>query len=228
MIRVKAYPFQFKTVFSLVVLTGEQASTLEELCRLFQECEDASIFYHTFRAFGSHHYMRGHYNDVAQWVNAELGLEALSEKLNNIDVREFNSIRDIGREIIKIIKEHVSRRQDLAVRKASRPFYLSSVVSAVMPIPYLAHDLLEFLDMIKRVSNHSIYYHYIESRLRVGPRNNDFSLWTEQQLGLPDLAAQINTFDISMSTLNDVRSNIVHCIENHIDAMRSRREGKTS
>lgn len=221
-------PFRFKTVFSLVVLTGQQASTLGELCRLWERCDNATIFYHTFRAFGSHHYMRGHYNDVAQWVHSELNLEALSEELNNIDVRGFSSIRDIGDEIIRITGNHLKAHPDLAGRKATRPFYLTSVVSAVMPIPYLAHNLKEFMGMVKKVSNHSIYYHYVESRLRVGPHSNDFSLWIEQQLGLPDLADRINTIDISMNTLNDVRSAIVNYVWSHMLEHQGEQEGSAS
>jgi hypothetical protein len=161
-------------------------------------------------------------------VHSELGLEALSEGLQSIDVKEFNSIREIGDEIVKIIRSHTAGRPELADRLATRPFYLSSVVSAVMPIPYLAHDLEEFLAMVQKVSNHSIYFHYVESRLRVGPQSNDFSLWIEQQLGLPDLAESINTVDISMSTQHDMRRRIVETVSEYVSKLKRGQEGGPS
>jgi hypothetical protein len=220
--RTAQSPFHFKTVFSLVKLTGRQAATLEELCHICESCEEASIFYHTFRAFGSHHYMRGHYNDIAQWVQSELGLEALSEELNNIDVRSFASLREIGLQIAGIIRGHLERQPGLASRTATRPFYLASVVSVDMPVPYIASNLLDFRDMIGKVSSHSIYFHFVESKLRVGPYSNDFSLWIDEQLGLPELAARINGIDVAVNTLEDVREAIIRHIEEHL----SRQAGK--
>jgi hypothetical protein len=209
-------PFHFKTVFSLVVLTGERARTLRELCALLARCDETIIFYHTFRSYGSHHYMPGHFNDVAQWVHDALGIESLPEELSSIDVREHASIREIGETIVRLIGEHMDAHPGDADAEAARPFHLSGVVSTVMPIPYVAHDLRELHDMIGRVSNHSLYFHFVEARLRVGPQTNDFSMWIGEQLGLKALADRVNRIDIATSSMDDVRTAIRTRIEEHL------------
>lgn len=211
-------PFQFKTVFSLVVLTGRKASTLPQLLHLFEDCEPASIFYHTFRSYGSHHYMKGHYNDVAQWLRDSLGLALLSEQLSNIDVTEFPSIEKLGEKIVETIGDYLYENPAQAQREALSPFYLSSVISAVAPLPYIAYTLEEFRSLLDRVSNHSIYYHYVESRLRVGPNTNDFSLWIEQQLGLSSLANEVNRIDIFTNTIGEIRNIIRRSIDEYIES----------
>jgi len=223
-----SHPFQFKTVFSLVVLTGKQAETLAELLELLEECDEAAIFYHTFRARGSHHYARGYYNDFAAWVGSDLSIQPLAEELSNLDVRHFESLRDVGGAIMASLRAHIERQPELASRAAHRPFHLSSVVSAVMPTEHRAHDLAEFLAAVRRISNQSLYFHFVESRLRVGPRTNDFSLWLEQQLGHSELGAKLNDIDLSTSTLDDARAAIVAQLEAQLATEQHGQEGAAS
>jgi len=209
MSRAQLQPFRFKTVLSLVEMTGKQASSLDELCRLLEKCDEACIFYHTFRAYGSHHYMRGHYNDIAQWVHTGLGLEAFSEEIAGIDVRDYDSIDQLGKAIVGTIRRGIAGQPEIALRRARQPFYLSKVISLAMPVSYCAASLEEFVDALSKVSHQSIYYHYVEARLRVGLRSNDFSIWVAEQLEMPELAARINGYDLALVTMEDVRGGII-------------------
>jgi len=78
----------------------------------------------------------------------------------------------------------------------------------------VARNLAEFTDALRKVSIHSIHYHFINARLRLKLNTNDFSLWLENDLELGALADRINRIDIYTSTLSDVRNQILKIVEN--------------
>jgi Family of unknown function (DUF5752) len=86
----------------------------------------------------------------------------------------------------------------------------------VVPTPYVARNLDEFADGLRKVSIHSIYYHFIDARLRLKLNNSDFSIWLEQELNLPAAADRLNRIDIYTSTLEGVRRSILRVIEAEI------------
>jgi hypothetical protein len=70
----------------------------------------------------------------------------------------------------------------------------------------------EFAEALERISVHSVHYHFIEARLRLSLRSNDFSVWLEQ-MGLKRTAQLLNQIDIYTSTLQGVRNRIVRIVE---------------
>jgi len=93
------------------------------------------------------------------------------------------------------------------------PFYLMASDLVVVPTPYVARNLEEFADGLRKVSIHAIYYHFIDARLRLKLNSNDFSVWLEKELDLPQAANKVNRIDIYTSTLEDVRRGILKVIE---------------
>ncbi|MGZ4826114.1 MAG: DUF5752 family protein, partial [Terriglobales bacterium] len=79
--------------------------------------------------------------------------------------------------------------------------------------PFVARNLVEFIESLKKVSIHSIHYHFIEARLRLKLNSNDFSIWLEEEMDLGAVADRLNRIDIYTSTLNDVRDQILRILE---------------
>jgi hypothetical protein len=96
------------------------------------------------------------------------------------------------------------------------PFYLMASDLVVVPTPYVARNLEEFADGLRKVSIHAIYYHFIDARLRLKLNNNDFSVWLERELDLAQAADRLNRFDIYTSTLEGIRRGILKTIEAEI------------
>ena len=69
---------------------------------------------------------------------------------------------------------------------------------------------------MRQASLASIYFHFIDARLRLKLSSNDFSLWFENELDLGRLADRINRIDIYTSTLHDVRRAILRIVEGAI------------
>jgi hypothetical protein len=195
----------------------EQAANLQELLDAVRTCPDASIFQHTFQTLEEHHFIqKGFSNDFSHWAFAACNEVELAERLASLDIREFTSISALRERLVHIIQSYLQKNPRAATRPAMEPFYLMAADLVVVPTPYAAHNLEEFADGLRKVSIHSIYYHFIDARLRLKLNNNDFSIWLEHELDLKQAADRLNQIDIYTSSLESVRRSILRVIEAEI------------
>src|SRR5581483_11005653 len=207
-------PFYFNSAAHLMRIEREKASTLGELLVALRTVPNESIFQHTFRTLQEHHFIReGFSNDFAHWAFAHCNEVALAEGLAAVDVREFTSIQTLRERIVQIVQAYLERNPRAADRVAMEPFYFCASDAVVVPTPFVARTLAEFVDALSRVSVYSIHYHFIEARLRLKLNSNDFSIWLEQELGLTTVADRLNQIDIYTATLQDVRRAIQTIVE---------------
>ncbi|HLA49719.1 MAG TPA: DUF5752 family protein, partial [Thermodesulfovibrionia bacterium] len=144
------------------------------------------------------------------------GDEILAEKLSNIDTFEFSSIGELRERIIAVINEELSKRGDGRTAFEGREFHFIKSVSVILPTPYIAHDLREFVDVLRKVSIDSLYFHIFESRLRLHRGVNDLSIWLQDCLDERELADKIAVLDPYNYTLEGLRSVIIQLIEERI------------
>lgn len=207
-------PFYFNSAAQLLRIGRERATNLLELLEALRACPNDSIFQHTFQTLQEHHFIReGFSNDFAHWAFASCNEVGLAERLAAIDVREYTSISDLRARLVTIVEEYLKRNQRARERAALEPFYFSASDTVVIPTPFVARNLQEFTESLKKVSIHSIHYHFIEARLRLKLNSNDFSVWLEEEMDLGSVADRLNRIDIYTSTLNDVREQILHILE---------------
>jgi Family of unknown function (DUF5752) len=210
-------PFYFNSASHLLRIGREKATNLQELLEAIRNCADASIFQHTFQTLEEHHFIsEGFSNDFSHWAFAACNEVELAERLAAIDIREFTSITALRERIVHIIENYVQKNPRAATRTAMEPFYLMAADLVVVPTPYVARNLDEFADGLRKVSIHSIYYHYIDARLRLKLNTNDFSSWLDTELNLSAAAERLNRIDIYTSTLEDVRRSILRVVEAEI------------
>jgi hypothetical protein len=192
----------------------EKATTLMELLEAIRACPESSIFQHTFQTLAEHHFISGGFsNDFSHWAFASCNEVELAERLAAIDVREFTSIAALRERLIHIIETYLQKNPRAATRAAMEPFYLMASDLVVIPTPYLARNLEEFAEGLRKVSIHAIYYHFIDARLRLKLNTNDFSVWLEKELDLSQAAEKVNRIDIYTSTLEGVRRGILKVVE---------------
>jgi hypothetical protein len=207
-------PFYFNSAAHLLRIGREKATTLMELLEAIRACPESSIFQHTFQTRAEHHFITGGFsNDFSHWAFASCNEVELAERLAAIDVREFTSIATLRERLIHIIESYLQKNPRAASRVAMEPFYLMASDLVVVPTPYVARNLEEFADGLRKVSIHAIYYHFIDARLRLKLNSNDFSVWLEKELDLPQAADTVNRIDIYTSTLEDVRGGILKVAE---------------
>jgi hypothetical protein len=213
--------FQFLSSASLEKLTGKKAYSLEELLVLIETCPDSSIFYHTFSAFLKMREVQVPFNsDFAIWVSRGLNERALAEKLMAIDLSEHNSIKSLRKRLIEIIEGYREQKPEAFQKTSDEPFYLYDVVRIVYLTDKFAYDLKSFRELLSSISIYSLYFHFIESRLGTQLQTDDFSTWIQESLRIPSLAQEIRRIDISVYTLEGLRSRIGHLIDDHLQATR--------
>jgi hypothetical protein len=209
------FPFHFESAAHLLLIGRERANNLNELLDALRICSGSSIFKHTFRTLQEHHFtQQGFSNDFAHWAYDDCSEIGLGEKLAGLDVREFTSIDALRQGIVEIVEEYLRRNPRAGERLARNPFYFRAAETVVLPTAFIAHNLQEFAGALRQVTLESVHHHFIEARLRLRLQSNDFSVWLEEGLGLPRLAALMNRIDIYTSTLEGVRRKLVRTVEN--------------
>lgn len=209
--------FQFRSSASLEKLTGQKAYNLENLLDLIKSCPESSIFYHTFSAFLKMREAHVPYNtDFAIWVARMLNEEALAEKLMAVDLSEYKTLESLRVGLIGIIESYREQKPDAFQKIADEPFYLYDIIRIVYLTDKFAYDLKSFHQLLATVSIHSIYFHFVESRLRTQFQTDDFSTWIEESLNIPRLARRIRKIDVNVYTLEGLRTRILQLIDEHL------------
>jgi hypothetical protein len=209
-------PFNFYTERRLVQLTGIKAHNLLELLEDVQEVPGSSIFYHTHHRFLSHHFQKPLvYNDFAVWVSQAIQEEALSEKLGILDLRQFTSIRQLRECILSLIEAHLQKTNgQLRECLPGQEFNFCKSKSFIMPTGIVAENPADLLMKLPAITNVSLYFHFVEARLRMERLTNDFSQWLNAW-GEKALAREIDAIDPYALTLDELKLAIVNEIHKH-------------
>jgi hypothetical protein len=212
-------PFRFCTRLHLSELTGLRAATLGQLLTIIKEVPGSCIYHHTHRFLQQHQYLSPEPpNDFAYWVTDILGEDELGEKLASIDTVQYPTIRLLREKIASTIEKYL-KDNPLAKMKfahVGEEFHFIKSISFILPTNYAAYDLKEFVQILKKITIDSIYFHIFEARLRLEKPTNDFSFWIENSLGDKKLGEAISGFDPYTCTLEDLRKRLVQIIEKRI------------
>lgn len=210
-------PFRFYTRLHMKELTGLKATTLSELLGILKRAPGSAVYYHTHHFLEEYQYLTPEpANDFALWIGDALGDEILEEKLASIDIFQFSTISSLKAKIRDVIREYLLNKPAERVAPEGREFHFIKSISVVLPTPYVAHDLREFVEVLRKVSIYSLYFHIFEARLRLQRKNNDFSIWFRDCLEENDLADKIARLDPYAFTLEKLRSTIIQQIEKRI------------
>lgn len=212
-------PFRFYTRLHLSELTGLRASTLAQLLAILRDISGSSIYHHTHRFLQQHQYLSPEPpNDFAYWVTEVLDEDDLGERLASIDTLQFSNIRSLREKIIETIEDYMKENPlaKLKFAKEGAEFHFIKSVSFIIPSNYVAGDLKEFVDILRKITIDSIYFHIFEARLRLEKQSNDFAYWIETSLADKELADKISGIDPYTRTLDDLRSVLIRTIEKRI------------
>jgi len=212
-------PLKFYTRLHLSELTGLRATTLGQLLELIKTVPGSCIYHHTHRFLQQHQYLSPEPpNDFAHWVADVLGEDELGERLASIDTMQYSTIRALREKIVVTIEDYLKNNPlaKLKFARAGEEFHFIKAVSFVIPTNYVVYDLEGFIEVLKKITIDSIYFHIFEARLRLERQTNDFSNWIETSIGNKELADEISRLDPYTRTLEDLRKTIIRIIEGRI------------
>jgi Family of unknown function (DUF5752) len=207
-------PFEFFTVASLTRIGNQIACDLNDLAVGLEQCSDASIFHHTFQTLGIHHFLtEGFSNDFAQWVLSATNRGELAEQMTALDIRDYVSLAELRADLVRQVTDYCKAYPLIAQQPALESFYFCESVDVTLPLGVTARTLEEFAQGLEKLSHSSFYFHFIASRLRLGLRTNDFSVWLRGALGLEKLAYHVDRIDIYTNTIDSAREILLRLIE---------------
>jgi small-conductance mechanosensitive channel len=211
-------PFRFYAQLHLKELTGLKAKNLSELTATLKDVDDSVVYYHTHNFIEEYQYLTPQpANDFALWVSDALGDEVLGEKLANIDTFEFSTIGVLRERLVDVLNEALSIRPDGNGVPPGREFHFIKSLSVIIPTFHVAHDLREFIEVLRVTSIDTLYFHIFEARLRLHKGVNDFSIWLNDCLGEKELADKIAVLDPYTYSFEGLRSMIIQLAERHLE-----------
>jgi hypothetical protein len=213
MTAVAREPFRFVTQIVQVELTGLSARTVEELLGHLRVVPVGVLHQHTHRFVSDHQFLSPEPpNDFAYWVTEILGERQLGEQLAAVDIVRFRSLEALRAAMIDILDRYLSGGRAARWAAEGSELHLTKAVSFILPTPYQATTLEEFLNGLKKVSIHSLYHHMFEARLRLEREQNDFSAWLAHSLGETALARAVARLDPYTQTMEGLRRRVVSLV----------------
>ncbi len=191
-------------------ILGKKAENEKELAELLDEVPLDAIYYHTHSYFLRHQFVAGLYpNDFATWVALQVRDRVLGERLAAVDPFEFDGLEPLREELVSIIDDHLSRMPLVPGVILGEPFYFMQSRIIEVPTGHTASTLGEFRNALADVDASAIYYHMFEARIRLGRKENDFSIWIREHLGLPELARRVLAINPYLGSLERLRSRLL-------------------
>jgi hypothetical protein len=211
----KKNPFYFCTHLELRESTGLKARNARELVNIIKDVPGSVIYYHMHVFLQQHQFLSPEPpNAFAYWASRFLGEDALGERLGSIDVYQFNTIRALREKIIEVIEGYLFTAKEIRNVPHGKEFDFTKSRSFIIPTPYIARNLSDMVNALRKVTIRSIDFHIFNARLRLERGTNDFSNWIDTTLGYPKLAARLEHFDPYTYTLENLRQNIIDIITN--------------
>jgi len=207
--------FHFMTQYSLVELLGLKANNPSELLEEIRSVPVSSIYYHTHRFLQLHNYLSPEPpNDFAFWLKDILHLEELGETFFSIDTISFNNLEDLRSKFVEILDDYFLAGGNIVDCPKGYEFYFMGCQTFVLPTPFIANNIIEFAEILSKISVNSLYFHIFEARMRLGIPENDFSIWLKG-IGQEDLAKEISKLDPYNITLENLRRKIINMVTKH-------------
>ena len=208
-------PFCFYSHVELRESTGLKARNLRELVNIIKDVPGSVIYYHTHVFLEQHQFASPEPpNAFAYWVTHTIGDEVLGEKLGSIDICQYYTIRALREKMIEVIEGHLFDISEIRNASEGKEFDFTKTRSFIFPLPYVANDLGEFVNALKKISLYSLHYHMFNARLKLERGINDFSNWIMTDLDFPDLAKIIDNVDPYTHTLVGLRDKLIELIKN--------------
>ncbi len=210
--------FEFRQCVSIVKSTGKKAKNLRELRNLIAKIGDESVFHHVYQYFLKGH-MLEYTNDFSEWAGVSLEERALAERLASIDPYTLKSVNVVRDELLREIDDFLINFPEPRDVVSGNEFYFNETVNLVFPVGVKTKNLAEFLVALEHIDAGSIYYHFYDSRVRLGEGvMDDFSMWIEHTLDRKEIAEKIRAIDPFMHRIEHIRQHIKEIVEEYVRA----------
>ncbi len=208
-------PFYFKTGLRLIQLLGIKATNLLELLKGIKTVPISSIYYHTHRLLYQQLVLYPEPpNDFAFWINNSLNIKELGEAMASVNIARFKEIQELRNQFTSILSDYIKKENPKATAPEGQEFHFIQCQTFILSTQFVANNINEFLTALKNMSINTLYFHLIESRLRLQNGVNDFSHWL-RHIGKEKAALEIERLDPYTITLEGLRRRLIVIISKY-------------
>lgn len=173
-------PFYVKDCTLAAIATGIKAQTLAELRDRLGLVPEGCIYYHFWGGrlrteFAHHEY----HNDFSHWAHNALHDEVLSERLELIDPTDYDDLEALRDELIGLVENRLDEHEVIPWAKHDQQFHFSRSKIIIFSTRYQVSNPEELADIVPKLTQSSIFYHFIDAARRLPERGDDFSAWLE-------------------------------------------------
>ncbi len=207
-------PFWFRECFVMTRPIGLSVVNLRELLHAIREVPESVLFYHIFQSRLTLFQPRLEFpNDFAHWAATALQDIRLAEKLSSFDPFDADNLETVRHGLVDILEEYLWDLSRVPWARPGLEFYFCEGATVVMRSRISAWTLGEFYDGLNRMGVDSIYFHLLESRWRLGPKEtDDFSFWIESNFGQSELVAAIRDLDVYFHSLRELKEEVLRLV----------------
>lgn len=200
--------------FTLQMGGVRPASNLSALVEGLEECS-TDCLYHHFCHPVLHRRTRDseYHNDLASWAAEELRDPVLAERLSMINPFALSGMENLRQAALNVLNEHLDAIGKLPPELPLKAFRFIRSVTVVFPTNLELRSSADLMRALGEISDHSLFYHFIEARTANGDQQDDFSTWLAS---VPDanktLVQAISDLDFYYMTLDEVRSRLLQLL----------------
>lgn len=189
------------------IATGKHAQNLRELRDHLLTIHPGCIFNHFWGGLLRPRFDDPEYNnDFASWARHGLHDATLAERLAVIDPAGFTDMELLRRELVEIIEERLEEREHVAWSARDQQFHFVRSQIVVFDTNVRIHQPRDLAAAVPRMSLGSIYFHFIDARLRQPLLVDDFRAWLTGCDGdYADLCGLLSDVDPYFTTLGNLK-----------------------
>jgi len=174
-------PFAVRDCALVVLATNVSAADLRELRDGLLRVEQTSLYHHFWGRLLQPQFDEPEFNnDFASWVFHGLNDLVLAERLSAVDPAEHQSFEDLRSVLVDLIEMRLDEREPVSWNQAQEPFHFTDSQMVVFDARLSANSPAELGHLLPKLGLGSIFYHFIDARLRPPVAQDDFSAWLGQ------------------------------------------------
>ncbi len=152
-------------------------------------------------------------NDFAVWALLHASDRVLAERLGIINPYIFTDLERLREEVVEILDERLSEIHTTPSCQDGKEFFFTEAVTVVFDTGLRVTSPENLPEAIGRMSNGSIYYHFLESRRRDPVGIDDFSAWLASFSDQENWCRLLQKVDFFFFSLSELREELVRTLE---------------
>ncbi|MGB7972220.1 MAG: DUF5752 family protein [Candidatus Deferrimicrobiaceae bacterium] len=205
-------PFAVKDCALLVRMSGlPPAINLRELRERVAACSENVLFHHFCESLLRPAFDHPDYrNDFAVWAKWYLSDRVLAERLGILDPYTVKSLEELRAITLDIFDERLSEVVAIPSAAPGDEFYFLEATTVTFDTGERVNSPKELGPAIRKMTNGSIFFHFLEARRRAPVGMDDFSAWLKgEEKKNAKCIRTLESIDFYFHSLSNLKEEII-------------------